>query len=543
MPLIPGQVLNNRYRIVKLLGQGGYGAVYKAWDTNVSGAVALKENFDTSPAAQSQFAREATILFNLRHPNLPRVSDHFSLPGQGQYLVMDFIEGEDLEELCLRSGGRLDEAQVLPWIGQVLDALVYMHAQQPPVIHRDIKPANIKISSGSDPTQPAGKAILVDFGVAKVYDPNQRTMTGARAITPGYAPFEQYGHRPTDTRTDIYAIGATLYRLLTGQEPPESIDRMGGTPLLNPRQLNPAITLETASVIIRALELQPAQRFQSAIEFKSALLAQTANSTILSLGAKASSAVSANQSPPIVTLPIKLPPVNLPTVNLPAFNLPVVKPISRTFFSKPAHWIPWVFVGILLVILISGGILGRLFLPYINSGDKIIKTENALATLHAPTVTIIPDTPTPLIPTSTATRVATITGTSRPTITPSATFTFTPTSSITPVATRAIQIIIPWQARTFSGSSAYIQFQVTFTLGVEYIIAINNTGDCVSTHTYLYDKKFNILGEDRLSTQGPNQIRYKAISTGTYYIRVYNTTDPHKSGACTEFWIGVSVAP
>lgn len=99
MPLQQGQVLNNRYRTVKLLGQGGFGAVYKAWDINLNKACAVKENLDTSPEAQRQFAREATVLANLSHPNLPRVTDHFSLPGQGQYLVMDYVEGEDLESL------------------------------------------------------------------------------------------------------------------------------------------------------------------------------------------------------------------------------------------------------------------------------------------------------------------------------------------------------------------------------------------------------------------------------------------------------------
>jgi len=161
MPLITGQLINNRYRIVKKLGQGGFGAVYRAWDTNLNGPCAVKENFDTSPKAQKQFAREASLLFNLNHPHLPRVFDHFFIPGQGQYLVMDYIEGEDLQEMLQRVGGALPESQVIEWIGHVCDALDYLHTQNPPIIHRDIKPANIKI------THP-GKALLVDFGIAKV---------------------------------------------------------------------------------------------------------------------------------------------------------------------------------------------------------------------------------------------------------------------------------------------------------------------------------------------------------------------------------------
>jgi len=203
MNLVPGQLLNSRYRIVKLLGQGGFGAVYRAWDTNLHGPVAVKENFDPSPASQNQFAREASMLFLLRHNNLPRVIDHFNIPGQGQYLVMDFIEGEDLQAMLDQTGGPLDEATVLPWIEQVCDALEYMHSQNPPVIHRDIKPANIKIT-------PQGQAILVDFGIAKTFDPNLATTQGARAVTPGFSPNEQYGQGRTDARTDVYALGATL---------------------------------------------------------------------------------------------------------------------------------------------------------------------------------------------------------------------------------------------------------------------------------------------------------------------------------------------
>jgi serine/threonine-protein kinase len=218
MPLEPGQVLNNRYRIAKLLGQGGFGAVYRAWDLNLERACALKENLEISEEAQRQFKREALILSGLSHPNLPRVIDHFIIPGQGQYLVMDYVEGEDLQEMLESTGRPLPEAQALSWISQVCDALVYLHSQNPPVIHRDIKPANIKIT-------PQGQAMLVDFGIAKMYDAHLQTTLGARAVTAGYSPPEQYGSGMTDPRSDIYALGATLYHLLTGQQPPESIQR------------------------------------------------------------------------------------------------------------------------------------------------------------------------------------------------------------------------------------------------------------------------------------------------------------------------------
>ena len=131
MALQSGTVLQNRYRIVKLLGQGGFGAVYRAWDTRLNGPVAVKENFDISAEAVKQFATEASMLFKLKHPNLPRVSDHFSISGQGQYLVMDYVEGEDLQQKLDKAGGSLQEGQVIHWIAQVCDALIYLHKQNP----------------------------------------------------------------------------------------------------------------------------------------------------------------------------------------------------------------------------------------------------------------------------------------------------------------------------------------------------------------------------------------------------------------------------
>lgn len=265
MPLSTGQVLNNRYRIVRLLGQGGFGAVYRAWDINLEGPVALKESFETSPAAQKQFQTEAKLLFRLVHPNLPRVHDCFVIPDQGIYLTMDFIEGEDLETLLARSGGPLPEAQVVDWVKQVCSALAYLHQQDPPIIHRDIKPANIRIT-------PEGKAMLVDFGIAKLYDPHLATTVGAKAVTPGFSPPEQYGGGATDPRSDIYALGATLYTLLTGQRMPESITRITtGAPLTPPHVLNSAITPAVEHAILRSTEVTTDRRFQTVQELQAAL--------------------------------------------------------------------------------------------------------------------------------------------------------------------------------------------------------------------------------------------------------------------------------
>ena len=259
------RVLQNRYRIEDELGRGGFGAVYRAWDMNLSRACAVKENLVTTPEAQRQFTREAKLLSNLSHSNLPRVTDYFILPGEGQYLVMDFVEGEDLLSIMTKRE-IIPVEQAIDWAMQVCSALDYLHNQNPAILHRDIKPANIRITS-------KGQAVLVDFGLVKLYDRLLKTTVGARAITPGYAPPEQYGQGKTDERTDIYALGATLYDLVTGHEPIESVRRMVGEHLESAARLNPQLPLVVSDVIERAMALEPAMRFQTAGEFWSALKA------------------------------------------------------------------------------------------------------------------------------------------------------------------------------------------------------------------------------------------------------------------------------
>jgi hypothetical protein len=263
VPLNTGQVLRDRYRIDALLGQGGMGAVYRAWDLNLNIRTVVKENLLASGEAQRQFVREAGLLASLRHANLPRVTDYFSLPARGQYLVMDYIEGEDLKQMVGRLGP-LAQDQALAWIGQVLNALAFLHSQH--VIHRDVKPANVKIT-------PQGQVFLVDFGLAKVYDPGEKTTMGARAVTPGFAPLEQYGQGRTDARTDLYSVGATLYALLTARTPPDGPDlATGGARLVPPRRLNPRVSRDVEAAVLKAMQTRPVDRFQTAAEFRSALL-------------------------------------------------------------------------------------------------------------------------------------------------------------------------------------------------------------------------------------------------------------------------------
>jgi eukaryotic-like serine/threonine-protein kinase len=269
MTLEQGAILHGRYRIVEILGQGGMGSVYRAIDENLGVEVAVKENLFTTDEYARQFRLEAVILASLRQPNLPRVSDHFVVNGQGQYLVMDYIEGEDLRQRMERIGNIPEEEAIM--IGaSICDALAYLHTRKPPVLHRDLKPGNVKIT-------PEGHVFLVDFGLAKVVRGTQATTTGARAMTPGYSPPEQYGTARTDAHSDIYSLGATLYAALTGVIPEDGLARVMDNVQLTPlRKRNPKVSRKLAAAIEKAMEPYPDDRFKSDEEFKQALLAASA---------------------------------------------------------------------------------------------------------------------------------------------------------------------------------------------------------------------------------------------------------------------------
>ncbi len=307
--LAPGSTLQNgRYTIVRTLGAGGMGAVYLAEDRNLAGLlVAVKENLDVSLAAQEQFRREAITLARLRHPNLPQVTDHFIEPSGRQYLVMDYIEGEDLAQALSRRGP-LPEAEVLGWMAQVFDALHYMHSwtdtssrRAAPVIHRDIKPANIKVT-------PSGQVVLVDFGIVKVQS-EASAATVIHAASSGYSPIEQYTGGTT-TRSDIYALGATLYHLLTGVLPPPSPEIAAGAPLLRPRELVPSLSATTEAVILRAMRIPAAERFQSVLEMRQALAGAMPQGSCPACGApnKSSARFCVRCGQPLATMQIASSP-------------------------------------------------------------------------------------------------------------------------------------------------------------------------------------------------------------------------------------------
>jgi serine/threonine protein kinase len=279
VPLKAGEVLRGRYKIRRIIGQGGMGSIYLADDLRLEGRLcALKEvehdrslPIDLLREAREQFLREATVLARLDHPNLPKVSDFFSV-GARDYLVMDYVPGKDLRTLMLEVrhvNTFLAEQDVLNWSSQLADALTFLHSQDPPILHRDIKPSNLKLT-------PSGLVKLVDFGLVKLLAPGEVTITVLQGQgTALYTPLEQYGGDSghTDVRSDIYAFGATLYHLLTNQPPVDARDRfLDPGRLAPPRQINPDINPRTERAILWAMSLHPDDRPQTVEFFRESLL-------------------------------------------------------------------------------------------------------------------------------------------------------------------------------------------------------------------------------------------------------------------------------
>ena len=267
-----GALIHHRYRIEALLGQGAMGAAYKVRDENVGGAArVLKVNLNPDPGSEALFRQEAELLARLDHPGLPTVYDHFVLEATDagptpQCLVMKFVEGQSLAQKLAAASGPLPEADVLRWAKDLCEALTYLHTQTPPIVHRDLKPGNVMVDR-------TGRAILVDFGIAKImHAPDQRTATVAQRTSHGYAPLEQYTATPTDPRSDLYSLGATLYTLLTNTLPPEAptryASRIAPRPVL---ELNAQVSPPVAQAIQRGLELEPDDRWPTAEAFWTAL--------------------------------------------------------------------------------------------------------------------------------------------------------------------------------------------------------------------------------------------------------------------------------
>src|SRR5881394_278513 len=279
--LAPETILQGRYRILQQLGQGGMGAVYEAIDQRLDTTVALKETLFVEEKLRRQFEREARLLARLHHPALPRVSDHFA-EANGEFLVMQYIAGDDLAEMITLRRGPFPISQVLLWADQLLDALDYLHTQDPQIIHRDIKPQNLKLSA-------RGQIVLLDFGLAKGSAGQLTAVTTSASIygyTPNYAPLEQIQGKGTDPRSDIYALGATLFHLLTNLKPPDALSRAGAVvngqadPLPLANQVRPDLSAATGHVLAKSLAQRRDDRFVNATAMREALRSGDVEATV-----------------------------------------------------------------------------------------------------------------------------------------------------------------------------------------------------------------------------------------------------------------------
>jgi eukaryotic-like serine/threonine-protein kinase len=407
-------LLQGRYLIVEQIGRGGMGAVYKATDTRLRATVALKETLVAGDPARRAFEREAQLLAGLRHSALPRVSDHF-MEGDGQFLVMEFIPGDDLAAMLVQRGGPFPADDVLRWADQLLDALDYLHSQQPPIIHRDIKPQNTKLTA-------RGEIILLDFGLAKGAAAQMSRMTSTGSIfgyTPHYAPLEQIQGTGTGPRSDLYSLAATLHHLLTGAPPPDALTRAAAKinddpdPLQPADAINPAVPPAVAAVLARALAQKPDQRPATAVEMRAMLRAAAqgqhptaplaGTAPISSAGAatiasppgpmvivaptqvQAHSTVAGSATPTAAPLATGTTITPRPTIQL--------APQTGNLFGKT--WF-WVAVAAVLAVLVGGGLFafGGSNTPATTTAEPILA---ALPTTGPPTEVPATNTPAPTI--------------------------------------------------------------------------------------------------------------------------------------------------
>jgi len=459
MTLERGTLLHKRYRVVEILGQGGMGSVYRAVDENLGVDIALKENLFTTDEYARQFRLEAVILANLRHPNLPRVSDHFVVGDQGQYLVMDFIDGEDLRQRMERVGVIGEEEAIM--IGAAMcDALTYLHTRKPPILHRDIKPGNVKIT-------PDGHIFLVDFGLAKVVQGSQATTTGARAMTPGYSPPEQYGTARTDPRTDIYSLGATLYAALSGIIPEDGLARAMDNAQLTPlRKRNNKVSRRLAATIEQSMAIDPADRFQYAEEFKKALLGSKSKTQHLTGN------YTVPPPPDIMESPEDTPPLKKPAEKKP--DLMVEEPENEFKPPKKKKRKSGCLLPLLLILLLLlGGAVGvSYFYPHLVPAS-VAGYVPWLQT--APTNLLVPSPPLPvslptetLVPEPTYTAVVELSPTLEPTRT------FTPTALPPPLSPTPLITLTP-SPTPVGGGYGQIAFASQRT-GIPQIYLINADG-------------------------------------------------------------------
>ncbi|MBX5458154.1 MAG: substrate-binding domain-containing protein [Thermogemmatispora sp.] len=396
--LSPGTLLSGRYRIVDLVGKGGFGAVYKALDLRFSARrqVAIKEMGDAllSPSekarALADFRQEADLLVQLQHPNLPNVSDFFEEAGKA-YLVMEFIEGKTLAKVLEERGGPLDEATVMGWGLELCAVLHYLHTRSQAIIFRDMKPANIMLT-------PEGQLKLIDFGIARIFK-SQVTRDTTLLGSQGYAPLEQYGRGQSDARSDIYALGATLYELLTGELPLDAPTRRINPDLFqSPRALNPRLSAASETIILTAMAEDPAQRYQTAAAMYMALLAAgftTASGTGSSLPGLPAAPI-AHPAPPVTSLPVTPLPATPGQGLQPPLARPGGRRISRRLLLTAGAVGLVAGAGLLSIPFFfthqsgggTSGLTGQIALSFVYSTEKESWISAAIAAFNQRGVTL-----------------------------------------------------------------------------------------------------------------------------------------------------------
>ncbi len=436
-----GSILRERYVIEKIVGKGGYGSVYLVRDLRVKGNLfALKETHSSERKDMQRFLFEGELLKRLDHHALPRVYRVFDDETHRRtFMLMDYIEGPNLESLRQRQlGNRFTLAQVLTVMAPVVDAVSYLHNQQPPILHRDIKPSNIIAPASGD------DAVLVDFGIAKEHTPDGTT-TAFRTGSPGYAAPEQYS-RGTSIRSDVYSLSATFYTLLTGALPPDALHRMTQVgegqpdPLQPANKMNPTIPMSVAQAIHKAMSLNAGERFASVELFWGVFAAQEGWKPLHSFS----------------SAPTKSPE-SQPLNNSLRLNTPV-PPVVKPREQHEAHRfkLPLFLLVLLALLLLSAASLSALF--YLSkhpvetaAGAGPATTSTLVVPAHSP-VTLATRKPTTIAPTHTPKAKPTTpaqagtTPTSQPTHGPIPTSTTPPrpTPSPTPVPPTPTPTPIPY---------------------------------------------------------------------------------------------------
>ncbi|MHB2020796.1 MAG: serine/threonine protein kinase [Candidatus Xenobia bacterium] len=388
-----GTTLQGRYRIEGAIASGRNAATYKATDTSNGMVVAVKEMLEVFPdpvqreKALAQFSGEFKTLSALNHPGLPKVYAHFE-ESDRHFLVMDLVEARSLEQVVQEMPSPPNETQAMNWLWQLCEVLEYLHSQTPPVIYRDLRPANIMLTN-------EGNIKLLDFGIAKMQDPGKPGRTLFRAVgSPEYAPPEQFGMARSDPRTDIYALGASFYYVLTRAVPPQASDRViRNAPLLDVRQVNPGVGQAFVDAVLKMMSIKPADRPPNMQEVKSMLTPIKANIGNAPAQPPPAPAPAAASQPPAAAAPEKpapekAAPAPAAAAPAPAASAPKPTPIPVAKAPRAAEPEPPIPPGpnpIMVVVLI---LLAFLVIAF------VVRTYNATGHHRgAPAVSGSPEVP------------------------------------------------------------------------------------------------------------------------------------------------------